>query len=616
MTTPNDVQNQINAVPWTNNRGLVTGATVFTLLTAIVGLFALYSPSTVTLPHVANNAALQAVIPTAAGQVYVRDGFYAAGDGGGATYTSAAGACSAADNGAQVQPTGAAYCWTVQAQTQMDLRVWPVTANNAAVDSGPAIRAAAGYSALAGVEILVPAVAYYVNTLDSTGLGGIVAGARPLTTTSASAVSGATTIQLTNITGITTGSHFGVQLTDGTVYNNVVQSVSANTVTLAATPGAISNGAAVWSYAANGNVDKTFKFIGPTLIANQTECAVSAPYIKLGPGLNRPLLYIEPQVANPLSQGVCWDGNRANQTGYAAGPNGELFAIDAASSSDLAFESSLTFNYSVITGGYNGSFHLGASRGVFWSTNAWFMYSGKAVTDVTTLWQGYDATLMNPQIGPNTGTAGTFSQGSQYQIVGGAIFENWSGISIFGDYVTYINVTGTNIQANYCGGLSDSSAAPGTSNPIGHNFTNVTFDENSVSGAGVCSAINSGGSSHLTLVSPQFGSTAGTTGVPQYAINTGGVGLVAVVAPRLAANAYTAAFTDSPANVFCTGCTAAAGTSAFTVATLPSSPPEGIGARRYVTDQLTACPAAGSALTGGGAVTCFTAWNGSGWVRD
>ena len=42
MTTPNDVQNQINAVPWTNKQGLVTGATIFSLLTAIVGLFVLY----------------------------------------------------------------------------------------------------------------------------------------------------------------------------------------------------------------------------------------------------------------------------------------------------------------------------------------------------------------------------------------------------------------------------------------------------------------------------------------------------------------------------------------------------------------------------------------------
>ena len=58
MTTPNDVQNEINAVPWTNGKGLVTGATISALLTAIVGLFVYYAPlasptftGTVTIPN-------------------------------------------------------------------------------------------------------------------------------------------------------------------------------------------------------------------------------------------------------------------------------------------------------------------------------------------------------------------------------------------------------------------------------------------------------------------------------------------------------------------------------------------------------------------------------------
>lgn len=44
MSDPNQVQQQINAVPWTNGQGLITGATMFGLLTAIVGIFALYAP--------------------------------------------------------------------------------------------------------------------------------------------------------------------------------------------------------------------------------------------------------------------------------------------------------------------------------------------------------------------------------------------------------------------------------------------------------------------------------------------------------------------------------------------------------------------------------------------
>lgn len=49
-----------------------------------------------------------------------------------------------------------------------------------------------------------------------------------------------------------------------------------------------------------------------------------------------------------------------------------------------------------------------------------------------------------------------------------------------------------------------------------------------------------------------------------------------------------------------------------TVATLPTTPV--IGARAHVTDQLTACPATGAALTGGGAVVCPAFWNGAAWV--
>lgn len=52
-------------------------------------------------------------------------------------------------------------------------------------------------------------------------------------------------------------------------------------------------------------------------------------------------------------------------------------------------------------------------------------------------------------------------------------------------------------------------------------------------------------------------------------------------------------------------------TNGFTVATLPTGV---TGARAYVTDQLTACPAVGAALTGGGAVVCPTFYNGSAWV--
>lgn len=54
-------------------------------------------------------------------------------------------------------------------------------------------------------------------------------------------------------------------------------------------------------------------------------------------------------------------------------------------------------------------------------------------------------------------------------------------------------------------------------------------------------------------------------------------------------------------------------TGGYTVATLPAGV---VGMRAYVTDQTTACPAAGAALTGSGAVTCPVFFNGSSWVGD
>lgn len=50
----------------------------------------------------------------------------------------------------------------------------------------------------------------------------------------------------------------------------------------------------------------------------------------------------------------------------------------------------------------------------------------------------------------------------------------------------------------------------------------------------------------------------------------------------------------------------------YTVATLPSNNQE--GGHAYVTDQLTACPAIGLTMTGGGSVVCPVFNTGSGWV--
>lgn len=59
------------------------------------------------------------------------------------------------------------------------------------------------------------------------------------------------------------------------------------------------------------------------------------------------------------------------------------------------------------------------------------------------------------------------------------------------------------------------------------------------------------------------------------------------------------------------GTTLASISAGYTVSTLPTAL---VGARAYVTDQLTTCAAIGVAPTGGGAVTCPVFYNGSAWV--
>ena len=172
------IQAYVNTYIYANNQGKITGPVmnmvVVTVATMVATFFyTYYSPSTVTIPHVANNSVLQAVIPTAAGQVYVRDGFYAAGDGGGATYTSAAGACSTPDNGAQVQPTGMAYCWTVQSQNRYNAAIWGVKADynfgtNTGTDNTTTLASAISFS-----ETLQPQGAGTILDLPS---GNILSG--------------------------------------------------------------------------------------------------------------------------------------------------------------------------------------------------------------------------------------------------------------------------------------------------------------------------------------------------------------------------------------------------------------------------------------------------------
>lgn len=93
--------------------------------------------------------------------------------------------------------------------------------------------------------------------------------------------------------------------------------------------------------------------------------------------------------------------------------------------------------------------------------------------------------------------------------------------------------------------------------------------------------------------------TATGTITNSYAVN--------VAADTGATNNFAARFVGPVVN------TATITTGGYTVSTLPSGT---IGMRAYVTDQTTACPAAGGALTGSGAIVCPVFYNGSAWVGD
>lgn len=104
---------------------------------------------------VQTNAALQStsISGLAVGTAIVRSGFYAAGDGGAATYTLSASNCTRPDNGAQVQPSSGTGCWMLQPSTITDIRIWGAQNNNS-TDIGQYVQKA--YDANVGC-IFVPA---------------------------------------------------------------------------------------------------------------------------------------------------------------------------------------------------------------------------------------------------------------------------------------------------------------------------------------------------------------------------------------------------------------------------------------------------------------------------
>lgn len=115
--------------------------------------------------HVASNAELKAH-PGIPGAMVFRDGFYAAGDGGDATYRWAAANCAVPDDGAQVQPSGAAGCWVADVPAEgLDVRVWGVDAVNASDSTAPLQRGVTWATVNAKCIVLPAGSIYFADTI-------------------------------------------------------------------------------------------------------------------------------------------------------------------------------------------------------------------------------------------------------------------------------------------------------------------------------------------------------------------------------------------------------------------------------------------------------------------
>lgn len=278
--------------------------------------------------------------------------------------------------------------------------------------------------------------------------------------------------------------------------------------------------------------------------------------LKLGNGLNRPLLRHRVMGASSRLSNLTLDGNKANQTGWVGGPDGgRLFIVQEDNSTfgiDSTPETGIIMNDVVMQNGYNGNQYVGSARYTWWD-RAWSMFSGQNTTDCSVAVFGYDSVFNLPAIGSNAGCGLLLQEGSQYTIYSGAMWSNGTcGLQIGGLQVNYASIWGTNFQLNDKGVCNTNDAAFASSSAGGITLTGVSFESNTTRDVDV----SAGGqiNRQMKLVSPTF---VGCIGVgcspPPYNISATG-NVVEVVNPNLGSNgAYGTAFSDTPTNVFCTG---------------------------------------------------------------
>jgi len=278
--------------------------------------------------------------------------------------------------------------------------------------------------------------------------------------------------------------------------------------------------------------------------------------IKLGNGLNRPLLRVALGAASPTIRNMRLDGNASNQVGWAGGPAGKLFTVQVDDGIPYP-EGSLECYNSWFSGGYNGNLYIGSWRGHTRLEFCWSQYSGQSSADYSVYFNGYDLFATNLNVGPNYGNGILVSQGSGYQFTGGQIFLNsYDGLVVGGNAVAYLMMQGVNFQANGCNGIKISNvAAPGGSRTGGHQFSNITFDGNSATTNGACADAYIDNFMYATFNSPVFNGASNTSwNRPGWNIATNGTSQVRVSAPVFNSASYVTAWTNAPTQMLCSDC--------------------------------------------------------------
>lgn len=441
---------------------------------------------------VSNNVALKGIVG-ATGKRVTRLGFLGIADGGLGLYNWSAANCAAADDGAQVQPSGTG-CWIADfsaTPSKANVRVWGAKGDST-VDDAPAFRAACAYAlsdAGNGTSILVPAGRYELRTADPRGAGVLYLGTGTDNGRSCSLI----------------GTESAMDYPSGASYG------------------------------------------GPATLV-------------LGPGVNRPLIYIPLLGSSPHIKNLTLHGSKNTQSGWAGGPLGKLYTVQVqdAVAPNTSPETGPIWDDAVIEAGYNGNLYVGSGR-YNWSHRLWSLYAGQDATDCSVWEQGYDSVHMQPAFGSNTGCGMYVASGSQFQIFGGAMWSNTTaGLRLGGLQVNYMSIVGTNFQYNTYGiyNLNYAPFAGAAASSI--TCTNCAFDGNTQADVYISDGpqINR----QMKLISPSFiGNVVVASPKPVYNIEIAGVtigaGIVDVITPSLgsAGNPFTTAFTNAPHLVYCTG---------------------------------------------------------------